>query len=125
MNICYKKFSSQEIHQELADRLYLHLIEYRPEIDNVPRVVATPISNVREKREEGEEKADFETLYNDGRLPLKKLKQTSLYFNYQTFRRKLKQDYRRRNQPDALRLRIVHGLQPDYEVKRPKPKMKQ
>ncbi|KAK3580851.1 hypothetical protein CHS0354_032911 [Potamilus streckersoni] len=120
----FEGLQRQETHQELADRLSLHVIEYRPEMDNIPRVVATPMSNVREKREEGEEEVDFETLYYDGRLPLKKPKQKPFYFNYQSFRRKLKQDYRYRNQPDALQLRIVHGLQPDYEVNRPKPKPK-
>ncbi|XP_070578511.1 small ribosomal subunit protein uS5m-like [Ptychodera flava] len=55
LNICHAVFqglSNQETHQQIADRHGLHLVEFREECDNFPRVVASPQTFVRSDIEE-------------------------------------------------------------------------
>nr|XP_050037086.2 28S ribosomal protein S5, mitochondrial-like [Dermacentor andersoni] len=60
---------NQKTHQRLADEKRLHLVEYKDETDNYPRVVASPRDGCRTAAEIGrDEELDFDLVVAEGRL---------------------------------------------------------
>lgn len=71
----------QRTHQELANEKRLHLVEFRKENHNFPKVVASPEDgHVRTKEEiQPNEILDFKMIAYDGNLPLLKEKPRPFY----------------------------------------------
>uniref|UniRef100_A0A224Z8Y5 Small ribosomal subunit protein uS5m n=1 Tax=Rhipicephalus zambeziensis TaxID=60191 RepID=A0A224Z8Y5_9ACAR len=60
---------NQKTHQQLADEKRLHLVEYKDETDNYPRVVASPRDGCRTAAEIGrDEELDFDLVTSNGIL---------------------------------------------------------
>ena len=71
----------QRTHQELANEMRLHLVEFRKENHNFPRVVASPEDNYVRTKEEilPNEILDFQIITFDGNMPLLKPKPRPFY----------------------------------------------
>ncbi|XP_077521547.1 mitochondrial ribosomal protein S5 [Amblyomma americanum] len=60
---------NQKTHQQLADEKRLHLVEFKNETDNYPRVVASPRDGCRTAAEiNADEELDFDRVVGEGRL---------------------------------------------------------
>ncbi|XP_005100916.2 28S ribosomal protein S5, mitochondrial [Aplysia californica] len=119
-NICkgfFRGLMEQETHQSLADRVKLHVVEFRPELENVPVVVASPSHGEVNLEPIKEEAFDFDNMYyEDGKIPLKKA-EDPLRLHRQTeahWRTYLKNN-RDRNQVQARYQRMIYGLEPSSE----------
>nr|KAG5714585.1 hypothetical protein BaRGS_007031 [Batillaria attramentaria] len=97
----FKGLQQQETHQELADRIKLNVVEFRPELENVPLLVAAPEDG--KTREEGikQEGFDFENLYYGGKVPLQKRKPEPFYHKFRSWNIKYRWLMKTRNQKKA------------------------
>ena len=82
----------QRTHQELANEMKLHLVEFRPEIHNFPKVVASPEDGyVRTKEEiKPDEILDFQVISFDGNKPILKPKSRPFYEHLPSWQQRLK-----------------------------------
>lgn len=100
--------SKQETHQELADRMNMHLVEFRNEREYFPNVIASPsdgkIWDVPPKNVD----LDFSQLYYGRKRQLQKKKSPD---NNPLMRRKLWINYKHRNQYQSRLERIVLGFE--------------
>jgi len=109
----------QETHQELADRMKLHVVELRKEYDNVPIVIASPSDgNVRTEPLKKED-SNLEFMYFDNRLPLPPRKKRPFYSRDPGHNKAQKEKRVFRNQKSARIQRILYDIEPE----RPKSKM--
>jgi len=107
----------QETHQQLADRKKLHVVEFRPEMDNVPVVVASPSDGQVTSDPITDVTFDFENMYyEDGKIryvktkdPLQEKSQSP--GSWKAYMKKEKD----RNQIKARYERIIYGLEPSKE----------
>ncbi|KAK0059908.1 28S ribosomal protein S5 mitochondrial [Biomphalaria pfeifferi] len=112
----FKGLMEQETHQQLADRMQLNVVEYRPEMENVPIPVAKPSQGFSRPDPIKEEAFDFNNMYyKDGRIPLKKYVDPDLQFKLPSTLRYFLNQHKHRNQKHARYLRHVHGLEPSPE----------
>lgn len=102
----------QETHDELADRMGYHVVEFREERGNLPVVVASPsdgqVCDAQLKDEEEDLSVDFKRLYFGGRCELSKPRKLPFYaFGSTAEAWKIKQAERHavRNQPHAQIMR--------------------
>ncbi|BFZ11684.1 hypothetical protein BsWGS_14723 [Bradybaena similaris] len=113
----FKGLAEQETHQQLADRIKLNVVEYRPELENLPIPVAKPREGYSRPNPIDEEEFDFDNMYyKDGKIPLKKEVDPLAFHksNPKAWKHYLMKD-KYRNQPEAKYLRILYGLQPSLE----------
>ncbi|KAL8608672.1 hypothetical protein ACOMHN_002901 [Nucella lapillus] len=108
----------QETHQELADRVKLNVVEFRPELENVPLVVARPQDGPTQEEGIKEEGFNFETLYYGGKVPLYRPKRDPFYFKQRSWRIKKRFLMKMRNQKQAQLEREALGLEPSLEEKK-------
>jgi len=100
----------QKTHQQLADEKRLHLVEFREENLNFPKVVASPTSAVRKTEEiPKNEDLDFTMVTMDGKVVLKRKKFPPFYVNLPSYIKHLKKQAKFRNHPE-----IRHHLQVEY-----------
>ncbi len=105
----------QETHQDLADRMGLHVVELRKERSNLPVVVASPTEgNIRTQPlvdEDNNLEMDFENLYYDGKIEYKKPKRKPFWEHLQmrSWKKKSAIVHRRRDQEEA-QIRRQAGL---------------
>ncbi|GFR83299.1 28S ribosomal protein S5, mitochondrial [Elysia marginata] len=113
----FRGLMEQETHQQLADRMQLNVVEYRPELEWLPLPVASPSCGKSRDEPITEEAFDFENMYyQDGKIPLKKQKDPmSRYTKDPVQWKKFLQVHRDRNQVMARNMRIIHGLEPTKE----------
>ncbi|XP_045186390.2 28S ribosomal protein S5, mitochondrial-like [Mercenaria mercenaria] len=102
-------------HQDIADELGHHIVEYRAEKDNYPFIVASPSENAKTTEFQKEDGFEFENYCFNNRLPLSKPSKKPFYWKSAAFKKKLAKDYTRRNQPKAMINRMVLGLQPEFK----------
>ncbi|XP_064601858.1 small ribosomal subunit protein uS5m-like isoform X2 [Liolophura sinensis] len=107
----FKGLRNQETHQELADRLKLHVIESSPSRNNMPVVVASPSDGQTRDQVLPEEDLNFDRLYYDGKVQYIKPEKPKFYERLPSWKWKLKELTRRRNQPDAQIERLALGLE--------------
>ncbi|XP_046342285.2 28S ribosomal protein S5, mitochondrial-like [Haliotis rufescens] len=112
----FKGLQKQESHQELSERMNLHLVELRRERDYFPNVIASPTSEVSTKGVK-EEVVNFENLYFRGRVPLYKAKTKPFWQKHPHWYIKWAQLHVVRNQPAAQLERRVVGFEPSTEEK--------
>ncbi|KAH9492910.1 28S ribosomal protein S5, mitochondrial [Bulinus truncatus] len=106
----------QETHQHLAERMALNVVEYRPEMDNVPIPVAKPSQGFSRPDPIKEEAFDFDNLYyKDGKIPLKRYVDPDAKFKLPSTWKHFLNQHKHRNQIHARHLRVVHGLEPSPE----------
>ena len=93
-------------------------MEFRPDTDNIPIVVARPEDG--KTREEGikEEAFDFENLYYGGKVPLYRPKPDPFYFRLKSWRIKKRFLMKMRNQKEAQLQRLMLGIEPSPEEKK-------
>ncbi|XP_029646154.1 28S ribosomal protein S5, mitochondrial [Octopus sinensis] len=99
----------QETHQELADRMNMHLVEFRNEREYFPNVVASPSDGKILDAPPANIDLDFSQLYYGGKRQLQKKKRSNN--NNPLMRRKLWLDYKHRNQYQSRLDRIVLGFE--------------
>lgn len=82
----------QRTHQELANEMRLHLVEFRPEVHNFPKVVASPEDGYVRTKEEirPDETLDFQVISFDGNKPLFKPKPRPFYERLPSWQQRLK-----------------------------------
>lgn len=119
----FRGLTEQETHQQLADRMQLNVVEYRPELEWLPLPVATPSCGRSREEPITEEAFDFENMYyQDGKIPLKKFKDPmARYAKNPGLWKRFLRDHKDRNQLMARNIRIIHGLEPskeEYEIRR-------
>lgn len=99
----------QESHNELADRMGYHVVEFRKERDNLPVVIASPSSGVvREdelKDEEEDLEVEFDRLYYGGKCELQRPPRQWFYSKSRSWKKKKAEMHAIRNQPGAQILR--------------------
>ena len=110
----------QETHQQLADRLKLNVVEFRPEMDNIPVVVARPQEGKSCDVGITEECFDFERMYFNGRVPYIKEKYVPFYIrlNMKCWLNKYHFLNKMRNQKYAQLEREALGIEPNESEKR-------
>ena len=102
----------QRTHQELANEMRLHLVEFRQETHNFPKVVASPEDGyVRTKDEiKPDEILDFQVISFDGNKPLLKPKPRPFYERLPSWEQRLKkvkpQEHHFQHRIDML---VEHG----------------
>ncbi|GAB1605755.1 28S ribosomal protein S5, mitochondrial-like, partial [Argonauta hians] len=104
----FEGLSKQETHQQLADRMNMHLVEFRNERSYFPKVVSTPSSGVLLDKPPSNVDLDFEHFFYDGRRQLlreKRVKKNPL------MKRKDWINYKYRNQQKSRLERIVQGFE--------------
>ncbi|CAH1791852.1 unnamed protein product [Owenia fusiformis] len=102
----FRALGNQETHQELADRLKLHVIERRSERDYFPEVVASPSDGAAKETVDPDEDLDFRRLYfPDQKVPHVVPPKPVYYYNTRQYKQYIKRIHRYRNQPhcDILR----------------------
>lgn len=104
--------SLQETHQELADRLKLHVVEIRKEHDYLPVVVASPSDGEVTKEPPPKEELNFETLYFDGKMSLQKGKKRPFYAENEGHKRAERHRRMLRIQRKARHERMIYELEP-------------
>lgn len=94
----------QKTHQKLADEKQLHLVEFRKENLNFPKVVATPQSGKVRTQEEipNNEELDFTQHIMDGKVQLVKKKYPAPYEKLPSYEIYLKKYARRRNHQKVM-----------------------
>ncbi|VDI50050.1 small subunit ribosomal protein S5 [Mytilus galloprovincialis] len=102
----------QETHQELADRLKLHVVEIRKEHDYLPVVVASPSDGEVTKEPPPKEELNFETLYFDGKMSLQKGKKRPFYAENEGHKRAERHRRMLRIQRKARHERMIYELEP-------------
>ncbi|XP_041351876.1 28S ribosomal protein S5, mitochondrial-like isoform X2 [Gigantopelta aegis] len=105
----------QETHQELADRLKLHIVELREDMDNIPVVVASPSDGSVRTDPVEEEDLKFENLYFRGRVPYIRPKPRPFFESLPSWRVKRFQLYKIRNQAACQQERKLYGMEPSNE----------
>ncbi|CAN8009749.1 unnamed protein product [Ixodes pacificus] len=76
---------NQKTHQQLADEKRLHLVEFKRETDNFPRVVASPKNGCRTAEQIGtDEELDFDLVVSGGRLAKPPPKYVPWYIRHNT-----------------------------------------
>ena len=82
----------QRTHQELANEMRLHLVEFRPEVHNFPKVVASPEDGYVRTKEEirPDETLDFQVISFDGNKPLLKPKPRPFFERLPSWQQRLK-----------------------------------
>ncbi|KAI0239227.1 28S ribosomal protein S5, mitochondrial [Lamellibrachia satsuma] len=99
----------QETHQDLADRMGLHVVETSELRADLPVVVASPADGiVRDEQliDEAEDlEMDYDRLYFGGKVEYKKPKKLPFYHKLRSYRYRKAEDYMRRNQAGCKVLR--------------------
>ncbi|KAK7104937.1 small ribosomal subunit protein uS5m-like [Littorina saxatilis] len=108
----------QETHQELADRVKLNVVEFRPDMDNIPLVVARPQDGKTREVGVKEEGFNFEHLYYGGKVPLYRPKAPPFYTKFKSWHIKNRYLVKMRNQRHAQLERLALGIEPSYEEKK-------
>lgn len=88
---------SQKKYDEIADKKGLHLVEFKPEFGNFPKVVASPTKVRTEDDIRYDENMDFTSFCMDNKLVLKKKKFLPFYVNSYGYHIYLKKKEGRRN----------------------------
>ena len=102
----------QRTHQELANEMRLHLVEFREETHNFPKVVASPEDGYIRTKEEikPDEILDFQVISFDGNKPLLKPKPRPFYERLPSWQQRLKkvkpQEHHFQHRVDML---VEHG----------------
>jgi small subunit ribosomal protein S5 len=102
----------QRTHQELANEMKLHLVEFRKENYNFPKVVASPENGLVRTKEEilPNEILDFQVISFDGNKPLIKPKPRPFYEKLPSWEQRLKkvkpQEHHFQHRID---MRVQHG----------------
>eukprot|EP00745_Piridium_sociabile_P011288 TRINITY_DN180662_c0_g1_i1.p1 TRINITY_DN180662_c0_g1~~TRINITY_DN180662_c0_g1_i1.p1 ORF type:complete len:150 (+),score=50.93 TRINITY_DN180662_c0_g1_i1:1-450(+) len=108
----------QETHQELADRVKLNVVEFRPEMQGIPMVAARPQDRQTQPEGVKEEGFNFENLYYGGKVPLYKPQRDPFYFKLRSWRIKKRFLMKMRNQRQAQLEREALGLEPSLQEKK-------
>ena len=99
----------QETHQNLADRMGLHVVETSKLRADLPVVVASPSDGiVRDQQlidEEEDLEMDYDRLYFGGKVEYKRPKKLPVYAKLRSYRYKKAENYMRRNQASCKTLR--------------------
>ncbi|XP_052888115.1 28S ribosomal protein S5, mitochondrial [Anopheles moucheti] len=96
----------QKDHQQIAEEKGLHVVEFRPENRNFPKVVASPTVCRTERELENNEILDFTQYCMDGKIQLQKKKFPPFYTKFRSWEIYLKKQEYLRNQ-DNVRLRMM------------------
>ncbi|XP_041761508.1 28S ribosomal protein S5, mitochondrial [Anopheles merus] len=96
----------QKDHQRIAEEKGLHVVEFRPENMNFPKVVASPTVCRTEQELENNEILDFTQYCMDGKIQLQKKKFPPFYTKFRSWEIYLKKQEYLRNQ-DKVRLRMM------------------
>nr|AWD75463.1 28S ribosomal protein S5 [Callistoctopus minor] len=104
----FRGLLKQETHQELADRMNMHIVEFRNEREYFPNVIASPSDKKILEIPPANVDLDFDQLYYGGKRQLQKKKSPN---NNPLLRRKLWFKYKHRNQAQARLERIVLGFE--------------
>lgn len=82
----------QELHQELADRKRVHVVEFKPENKDFPIVLASPKTKPPRKDAteiDPDENLRFNEMYNEGKVRLIKPKKPPFYHKLPSWQKKL------------------------------------
>ncbi|EAT44883.1 AAEL003801-PA [Aedes aegypti] len=96
----------QKNHQQIAESKGLHVVEFRPENGNFPKVVASPTACRTEEELESNEILDYTQFCMDGKIQLKRKKFPPFYTKYRSYDIYMKKREYLRNQ-DKVRLRLL------------------
>ncbi|XP_065353591.1 small ribosomal subunit protein uS5m [Cloeon dipterum] len=100
----------QKNHQQMADEKGLHLVEFRRECGNYPKVVASPAKCRTKEEIKPNEVLDFSQYVMDGRVVLKKKTFPKFYTKLPGWERHLKKTLWCRNHDDVkMRMLVEHG----------------
>ncbi|XP_059174688.1 small ribosomal subunit protein uS5m-like [Physella acuta] len=112
----FRGLMEQETHQQLADRMRLNVVEYRPELENLPIPVARPSDGQTRPDPIKDDSFEFDNLYyKDGRIPLKKFVDPLAKLKLPSTVRYLALKHKERNQEHSRYMRMVTGVEPSPE----------
>lgn len=101
---------SQKKYEDLAEAKGLHLVEFKPEYGNFPRVLASPKVCRKEKDIRFDENMDFTRFAMDGKVVLKRKKYPKFYVNSYGYHIHLKKlESRRNHQTIKFNMLKEHG----------------
>ncbi|XP_060062674.1 small ribosomal subunit protein uS5m-like [Ylistrum balloti] len=109
----FKALLHQETHQELADRMKMHVVEFRREKHYFPLVVASPQDGAIIKPPKDKENYDFENFYFKGKTQFFLKRPPIFYKGSPSWYKKAHQLYKIRNQKKAQMERRIQGFE-DY-----------
>ncbi|OWF50369.1 28S ribosomal protein S5, mitochondrial-like [Mizuhopecten yessoensis] len=107
----FKALIEQETHQELADRMKMHVVEFRREKHNYPLVVASPQGGAINDPPRDKEYYDFENFYFKGKTQFFPKRPAPFYQNTPSWYKKSHELYKRRNQKQAQMERRIQGFE--------------
>lgn len=113
--ICF----SQETHQDLANRVNMHVVEVSDQRGKIPIVLASPTDGQVQDKYYGCERDvyDIDTLYTQGKPHWYRPKIRPVWerLGFASYKRRMCREFRRRGQHEAQKVRRLCGLEPSRE----------
>lgn len=94
----------------MANRTKLHVVEFRKDRDYVPIIQASPADGDMRTDVNEEEDLDFERLYFNGKVLVKRPPKRSVFHRMRSWHHKKRIVHRRRNQSEAQIERLALGI---------------